>query len=83
LQRYQALLATLAEATPPLGGLDALLTDDPAALRGRALKAYEDTLDAITCAYTAYYLWHHGPARTRVYGTIADGHILTPPLPPF
>jgi predicted RNase H-like nuclease len=83
LQRYQALLATLADATPPLCGLDVLLTDDPAALRGRALKAYEDTLDAITCAYTAYYLWHHGPARTRVYGTIADGHILTPPLPPF
>ncbi len=81
LQRYQTLLATLTAATPPLSGLETVLALDLATVRGRALKAYEDTLDAITCAYTAYYLWHHGPARTRVYGTIADGHILTPPLP--
>lgn len=81
LQRYQRLLATLASATPPLAGHEALLTEDLALLRGRALKAYEDTLDAITCAYTALYFWYHGPARTVVYGTVADGHILTPPLP--
>jgi len=82
LERYQTLLATLATATPPLGGLDALLAQRPATLRGRALKAHEDTLDALTCAYTGLYLWHHGPAKTLVYGTVAAGHILTPPLPP-
>ncbi len=81
LQRYQALLATLATAATPLTAPDTLLTEDLDALRGRALKAYEDTLDAITCAYTGFYLWHHGPDRTLVYGTVVDGHILTPPLP--
>ncbi|HRW04385.1 MAG TPA: DUF429 domain-containing protein [Caldilineaceae bacterium] len=79
--RYQQLLATLAEATPSLLGTDSLLAQDVSALRGQALKAYEDTLDAVTCAYTGYYLWYHGPAKTCVYGSVAEGHILTPPLP--
>lgn len=79
--RYQQLLGTLQQAAPPLLGAAAVLSVNHQTLRGRALKAYEDTLDAITCAYTAAYLWHYGPAFTRVYGTIAEGHILTP-LPP-
>jgi predicted RNase H-like nuclease len=79
--RYQQLLATLQQATPPLLGTANVLALDLQKLRGRTLKAYEDTLDAITCAYTASYLWHHGPTLTSVYGTIAEGHILTP-LPP-
>lgn len=79
--RYQQLLGTLQQATPPLFGLDELLAVNLQAMTGPALKAYEDTLDAITCAYTAAYLWHHGPAFTRVYGSIAAGHIMTP-LPP-
>lgn len=79
--RYQQLLATLAQATPPLLGAADLLTTDLNHLRGQKLKAYEDTLDAVTCAYTAAYLWHHGPDRTRVYGSVAEGHILTPLLP--
>lgn len=79
--RYQQLLATLAQATPPLLGATELLATDLTNLRGQALKAHEDTLDAVTCAYTAAYLWYRGPAFTRVYGSIAEGHILTP-LPP-
>lgn len=79
--RYQQLLGTLQQATPPLCGLDELLAVNLHTLTSRALKAYEDTLDAITCAYTVAYLWHHGPAFTRVYGSVAEGHIMTP-LPP-
>jgi predicted RNase H-like nuclease len=79
--RYQQLLATLQHATPPLLGAADLLATDLTLLRGQALKAHEDALDAVTCAYTAAYLWHHGPAFTRVYGSVAEGHILTP-LPP-
>lgn len=79
--RYQQLLGSLQQATPPLLGATEVLSVNLQGVRGRALKAYEDTLDAITCAYTAAYLWYHGPACTRVYGTIATGHILTP-LPP-
>lgn len=79
--RYQDGLAMLRNATPPLFGTTELLTVDLTSLRGRALKVYEDTLDAVTCAYAAFYFWHHGPAKTRTYGSVADGHILTPPLP--
>ena len=76
--RYQQLLAGLAGANPPLTGLEAVTAIDASRYRGQALQALEETLDAITCAYVAYYAWHHGPARQRVYGSVAEGHILTP-----
>jgi len=79
--RYRNGLAALTKATPPLFGTADLLTQDLASLRGKELKAYEDTLDAVTCAYATCYFWHHGPAKTCTYGTVLDGHILTPPLP--
>ena len=79
LARYQMLLRSLRKGDPWLKGTKKLLTKvDVATLRGRALKAYEDTLDAITCAYAAYYLWRHGPARGRTYGSLEAGHILVP-----
>ncbi len=80
-RRYQQLLASLTTATPALRGTADLLRQEVSALRGQKLKAYEDTLDAVTCAYTAAYLWHHGPSHTCIYGTVDAGHILTPPLP--
>lgn len=80
--RYQQLLDTLQHAAFPLYGTADLLAVSLDTLRGRALKGYEDTLDAITCAYTVAYLWHYGPELTRVYGTVATGHIMTP-LPPL
>lgn len=79
--QYQAALRGLISANPPLYGAEDLLQIEITALSGRRLKAYEDTLDAITCAYVAAYLWWHGPDKGRVYGSVADGHILTP-LPP-
>lgn len=78
---YQAALQALKNAVPPLYTTDDLLQSDLSRLTGRRLKAYEDTLDAITCAYVAAYLWWHGPSKGRVYGSVAEGHILTP-LPP-
>ncbi|MCB0152301.1 MAG: hypothetical protein KDE01_32175, partial [Caldilineaceae bacterium] len=48
---------------PPLAGQKALVAVDAGALRGRALQELEETLDAVTCAYVAWYAWHHGPAR--------------------
>jgi predicted RNase H-like nuclease len=76
--RYQQLLHGLRKAEPPLTGLDELAAVDAAALRGQALQALEETLDAVTCAYVAYYAWWHGPAYQRVYGSVAEGHILVP-----
>jgi predicted RNase H-like nuclease len=81
MARYQQLLAGLAQADPPLLGLDALTSCNAAALRGKGRKELEDALDAVTCAYVGYYAWWHGPERQQVYGSIAEGHILTPPLP--
>ncbi len=80
--RYQALLAGLCEADPPLRGAEAILNRPATGLRGRRLKELEDTLDAITCAYIAAYLWRHGPGGACVYGTVEDGHIVVPRLPP-
>lgn len=80
--RYQQLLAGLALADPPLEGLEPWTTLNSAALRGRARQELEEILDAITCAYVAWYAWWHGPPRQRVFGSIVEGHILTPLPPP-
>ena len=76
--RYQALLAGLVSATPPLLDAQSLLTIDVVELRGRALQAVEEALDALTCAYVAWYAWWRGPAQQLVYGAVASGHILVP-----
>lgn len=49
-----------------------------AELRGAALKHYEDTLDAVFCAYLAWHCWRWGAARNEVFGTLAQGYIVVP-----
>ena len=79
MERYQHYLRGLYEATPKLKRTKKLLTQtDVRQLRGKRFKEYEDTLDAITCAYIAYYCWFHGPKRTIVYGSVPLGHIMVP-----
>ncbi len=79
LARYQTLLRGLRKASPALKGTgDLLVGVDVAGLRGRALKEHEDTLDALTCAYVAAYLWEHGPKAAISYGSLAEGSILVP-----
>src|SRR3989344_8960954 len=46
-------------------------------LRARALKNYEDLLDAALCAYIAYYYWTN-PDKCVILGDINKGYILTP-----
>lgn len=46
-------------------------------LKRIALKEYEDKLDAIFCAYIAYYYWLN-PKRCFVLGNMKNGYILTP-----
>jgi predicted RNase H-like nuclease len=65
----------------PTPVLDALCAEDVEALRGAALKGYEDRLDALICAYIAYWYWYWGAERCRMYGTIDEGHIIVPSLP--
>ncbi len=76
-RRYQALLRNLAGADPPLVPPD-FLAEDVGALAGQRLKSYEDLLDALLCAYVAYWCWHHGPAGYEMLGNMAEGYILVP-----
>jgi predicted RNase H-like nuclease len=73
---YRAALARLATADPPLL-LDARI---PSHVERARYKVWDDTLDALTCAYVAAYLWRWGlePGATHVYGDAADGYIVVP-----
>lgn len=44
------------------------------------LTRIEDELDAILCAHLAW-LWHHRPDSMRVYGSLEEGYIVSPPPP--
>ena len=77
--RYRKLLRRLRKADPPLRRTRRLLKSTEAyGLRGAALQAYEDALDAVTCAYIASYMWKHGPRAVTRYGSLEEGHILVP-----
>jgi predicted RNase H-like nuclease len=75
---YQQHLRELADADPPLRGLEAWLTTDVDQLSGRRLKGYEDQTDAIMCAYIALYAFRWGTACCRAFGTLEEGYIFTP-----
>jgi predicted RNase H-like nuclease len=55
-----------------------LLERDLEALNGKALKRYEDTLDALFCAYLAWYCWKWGEERNEMIGTLENGYIVVP-----
>lgn len=73
----------LCDATPALCAndkLEKLLTRDCALLRGAHLKMHEDTLDAVLCAYLAYYFWFWALKRNEVFGSVEEGYIVNPRL---
>ena len=49
-------------------------------LRGRAMKGFEDRVDALLCAYMAAYYWQWRDTRCRVYGDVEAGYIICPRL---
>ncbi|MDE3176366.1 MAG: DUF429 domain-containing protein [Pseudomonadota bacterium] len=57
-----------------IAGVAAALPPPPAETRGRALKAYEDQLDAVVCAYVAICALR---GEARAYGD-AESAIFTP-----
>ena len=78
LSRYVELLRSLKRWEPALAAR-ALLPEAPIhELRGKALKALEDLLDACFCAYIGLWLWHWGPAGYRLFGDEKEGFILVP-----
>lgn len=78
LSRYRRLLLSLANCVPSLEARALLSKLNPKGVRGRALKRLEDLLDALFCAYIAYYIWWHGPAGYRCFGNLKEGYILVP-----
>jgi len=75
-ERYRGALATLARADPPLV-LDERI---PARVGMRGYKRWDDTLDALSCAYIASFVWCWGsaPPHARIFGNLAEGYIVVP-----
>ncbi|MGK7891657.1 MAG: DUF429 domain-containing protein [Leptolyngbyaceae cyanobacterium] len=46
--------------------------------KGREMKAVEDQLDSLICAYTAVHWWYWGLARNWVLGDRSTGYIVVP-----
>jgi predicted RNase H-like nuclease len=83
LRSVQAILRGLSSEDPPLSPnpeLDRFLNVNPALLRGAARKDYEDSLDAVFCAFLAFYFWRWGFDRSELFGDVSDGYIVNPKL---
>ena len=76
-RKYQKYLKDLEKKRPKLVLPKKITNRDVRKLKGKALKNYEDLLDAVFCAYLAYYTWHH-PDKCAVLGGMEEGYILTP-----
>ena len=83
-RELQQRLSNLSLFNPPLEctpKLSEFLANDTSSLQGAALKANEDALDAIVCAYIAYHYWFWGPCGTHMFGDLDSGYIVVPILP--
>ena len=47
-------------------------------LKGTALKALEDQLDSLICAYVAAHWWYWGAERNLTLGNLTEGYIIVP-----
>ncbi len=66
----------LSSSSLPLGA--SFLPEIPAT--GAALKAVEDQLDSLICAYVAAHWWYWGIERNWVLGDATNGYIVVPAL---
>ncbi|MCC5643448.1 DUF429 domain-containing protein [Nostoc sp. CHAB 5824] len=74
LQNY--LLDILPSFSPPLHLGGSFTSEIPTT--GAALKATEDKLDSLICAYVAAYWWYWGEQRNLVLGNRTTGYIIIP-----
>lgn len=75
LTQYRSLLASALKARRPGFHSDSLPLPGST---GAQLKACEDQLDALLCAYVAAHFWYWGLARTNILGHPPDGFIVNP-----
>jgi len=82
LMRLQICLKTyLSQLTPALDISHALIQPlwrSPLDLKGKELKALEDQLDSLMCAYIGAYWWYWGLERNQVLGDRRSGYIIVP-----
>jgi predicted RNase H-like nuclease len=78
LRRHLQRLADGSRGLVESAELTEVLGRDPYALAGKSLKRYEDTLDAIFCAYLAWHCWRWGEERNEMFGTLEQGYIVVP-----
>ncbi|MGH3507583.1 MAG: DUF429 domain-containing protein [Nocardioidaceae bacterium] len=83
--RLMTLIESLETAEPPLHviastGWQAIADAVSASTRKSQLRAVEDRIDAVLCAYIALYSARR-PADTTVFGDGETGYIVTPTLP--
>lgn len=57
---------------------EALLSREFDTMKGKALKHYEDILDALVCAYLALYYWRWGAEKAEMIGNLETGYIINP-----
>ncbi|MGB0563808.1 MAG: DUF429 domain-containing protein [Spirulinaceae cyanobacterium] len=82
-QLHHYLVTVLPTLTPALvlpfpGHISADVSRDYTPLTGKQLKAVEDQLDALLCAYVGAYWWWWGEARNWVLGDAQTGYIVVP-----
>ncbi len=75
---YQRYLRGLRDASPGLVIDDELLQRDVDRLPEPQLKAYEDLLDSILCAYVSLYYWTWGTSKCSVLGSVENGYMVLP-----
>lgn len=78
LKLYNYILEILPSHSPPL--CPARLCDFISSIpsKGAQLKAVEDKLDSIICAYVAAHWWYWGEQRNLVLGDQSTGYIVVP-----
>ncbi len=83
LRQLQARVRELSLRTPPLTNtplLEEFLGIDVTGLKGAARKDYEDSLDALVCAYVAFFYWYWKEQQTETFGDVMCGYIVNPKL---
>lgn len=81
LHRLRQHLRSLRQVNPALRdspALAELLGRNAEQLRGAALKQYEDTLDALFCAYLALFCWRWGAEGNEMIGDLETGYVVLP-----
>jgi predicted RNase H-like nuclease len=78
-EKYQSYLKSLKSRIPSLNlpSHHRIVKTNVRTLKGKALKQYEDLLDAVFCAYIAFYYWYD-PGKCMVIGNLKEGYIVTP-----